>query len=89
VAGLGDRPDPLGESKPVEAARHAHVREHDIDADIGLGEDRDRLIAAARLDDAVAAVAQIVGNREADQHLVFHDEDSGCFGLVIVLARWS
>jgi len=65
--------DPARELEAARTARQLEVGEHHVDLEAGL-EDRHRLLGAAGLEDAIAAVPQIVGDHEPDQHLVVDHE---------------
>ena len=65
--------------EPVHRAGHLDVGEDEIDARARC--DRvDRFLRGSRLDHLEAAVAQKVGDVEADEHFVLDDENDGCGG---------
>jgi hypothetical protein len=60
------------EPQPVHAARHGEVGEHGIHGGPSV-EDGERRVRVGRLDDPVAAVAQGLGQRGADQRVVLRE----------------
>ena len=67
-------PNPTGEAKAVSGAWHLHIREHEVDAVFRLHHCHG-FLGAGRFEHAVAARAQVVGELQSNQNLVFHDEN--------------
>lgn len=65
---------PLHERRSVDTPWHLYVANDEITVDTGI-EKKKRLVAACRLDYAIATLAQDVGNRYADENLILNEEN--------------
>jgi len=84
----------LRETETVHGPRHVNVTEEYIDGKVLVPKDEDSLVGVGRLDNPVAAVAQVLRYDETEQNFVFDDEylaglgeDSGVFGLMAELRQ--
>jgi hypothetical protein len=66
--------DPSGKTEPIHGAGHLYVAEHRIDRDF-RGEYSDRFLGIGRFDNQIAGSAEILGQRIADDNVVFSDQD--------------
>ena len=60
--------------KAVDLARHLDVGQNQVDADLAALQQSHRLVAAGRLQDAIAALAQVASDHQPHQHVVLDDE---------------
>jgi hypothetical protein len=64
----------LRETETVHGPRHVDVTEENIDGKVLVPKDEDSLVGVGRLDNPVAAVAQVPRFDETEQNFVFDDE---------------
>src|SRR5580658_5258118 len=72
--------DPIREIDAVHGARHADIGENEFDLGF-VFEYVDGFARARSFENAKSALGQTVRKREADEHLVFGNQDRGSFGM--------
>jgi hypothetical protein len=70
------------QSEAVELTWQLRIDEHDVDTDVFLVEHAHRLVTIRAFYDAVAAIAQIDGERHADERIALHQNHSDWVGTL-------